>query len=91
MVDASTISSVNFSEKLKLFFENFKSNENQWGLALLGQIDCSDVKYVEVKTIYELLQEYFHSHGYKEGEIIMHNDIYNLFDEKEQLDLTQYR
>ncbi len=65
----------------KSYLKNLKTSDNQWGLALLGEIN-DPIKYVEIKTTYELLQEYYINHGYSEGEVIDYKEIYNLFDGK---------
>lgn len=70
------------------FLKQLKSNESQWGMAILGRIE-SQIKYVEIKSMYKLLQEYFLNHGYEEGEIIKYTEIYKLFDENERTDITK--
>ena len=83
IIDDFDASSIDFNEKVRIFLEKLKSSKSQWGLAILGEIKGS-IKYVEVKTTYKLLQEYFFSHGYKTGDIINHQEIYKLFEEKQQ-------
>ena len=83
IIDASDSTSNDLSVKSQQFLNsNVLRNPVGFGLAILGEIQCT-VKYVEVKTIYALLQEYFLSHGYKNGEPIDYNEIYKLFDERE--------
>ena len=70
------------------FLKQLKSSESQWGMAILGRIE-SQIKYVEIKSIYRLLQEYFLNHGYKKGQIINDTEIYQLFDENEKPDMIK--
>ena len=70
------------------FIKQLKSSDSQWGIAILGRIDAP-IKYVEIKSTYKLLQEYFLEHGYKEGEIIKYTDIYRLFDGKEKSEIIK--
>ena len=70
------------------FIRQLKSSESQWGIAILGKIEAP-IKYVEIKSTYRLLQEYFLNHGYKEGEIIDYSKIYRLFEETEKSDLIK--
>lgn len=70
------------------FVKQLQSNESQWGMAILGRIE-SPIKYVEIKSIYRMLQEYFHNHGYKVGEKINYMEIYKLFEEIEKPDIMK--
>lgn len=70
------------------FIEQLKSNESQWGMAILGKIE-SPIKYVEIKSMYQLLQEYFLNHEHKNGDIITSTEIYDLFKEIEKHDIIK--
>ena len=70
------------------FIERLKSSESQWGIAMIGDIECP-VRYVDIKTTYQLLQEYFLSHEYKEGKTIDYKEVYKLFDTKEHPDVDR--
>lgn len=70
------------------FIKQLKSSESQWGMAILGEIEAP-IKYVEIKSTYRLLQEYFLEHGYKDGETINYKEIYRLFDGKENPDIIK--
>jgi hypothetical protein len=70
------------------FIERLKSSESQWGIAMLGDIECP-VRYVDIKTTYQLLQEYFLSHGYNEGDTIDYKEIYRLFEDKEHQEVDR--
>lgn len=71
-----------------LFLKRLKSSESQWGMTILGRVE-SPIKYVEIKSIYRLLQEYFLNHGYKKGQIINYTEIYQLFDENKKPDMIK--
>lgn len=70
------------------FLKQLRYSESQWGIAILGRIE-SPIKYVEIKSIYRLLQEYFLNHGYKKGQIIDATEIYQLFDKNEKTDMMK--
>ena len=64
------------------FHNSLKSSKSKWGIALLGEIN-GPIKYVDIKTTYQLLQEYFKNHGHKDGEVVDYKTVYRLFEERE--------
>lgn len=71
-------------EKAKKFISLQKNGHNQYGLAIIGEI-TGPISYVNIKTTYALLQEYFLSMGYKDGDTIDNKYIYELFKDQSQL------
>lgn len=75
--------STNIEENAKAFIRKNKTEHSQWGLAIFGEIS-GPISYVEIKTSYTLLQEYFLSKGYASGDVIHYDEIYKLYDKETQ-------
>ncbi len=77
MINRYQMKGDNFDYKARQFIYKQKNGHSQWGLALFGNIE-GDIPYVDVRTKYSLIQEYFRNLGYMEGEVISPEKIQEL-------------
>ncbi len=82
-IDYYAVNSENIEERVKEFIRKIKQGDSKWGLAIFGEIN-GPISYVEIKTSYTLLQEYFLSKGYASGDVIRYDEIYKLYDKETQ-------